>query len=159
MAQTFCGILLVTRRSTDFISRFSMHSSSKKLFTGDISSLAQTFRCQYWMKAGTRPVDDITIMRFLLLSPWRGDGANDSARQLVAATKIARTVLAGRLVLVPIDSTNYSQTQRYRGPFSQTLFSRSIDRPTFFTSVDIWFGAFGAEVKFYDSPINNTPAS
>lgn len=105
------------------------------------------------MKAGARPVDDITIMRFLLLSR-RCDGANDSARQLVAATKIARTVLArgggGGLVLVPIDSTNYSQTRRYRGPFSRTLFSRSIDRSVFY---QVWSGALGAEIKLYDLQI------
>lgn len=138
MAQSFCGIQYII---SDLADRLILYRASlcialrKKLFIGDISSLVQTFRRQHWMKAGARPVDGITIMRFLLLSPWRGDGANDSARQLVAATKIARTVLTGRLVLVPIDSIdsipNYSQTRRYRGPFLQTLFSRSIDRPLF----------------------------
>lgn len=132
MTQTFRRVQYYKWLADRLISyRASLCIALRKNCSQGTLARVQTFRCQYWMKVGARPVDDITIMRFLLLSPRR-DGANDSARQLVAATKIARTVLAGGLVLVPIDSTNYSQTRRYRGPFSWTLFSRSIDRSLFY---------------------------
>jgi len=156
VAQTSGTQCVVSDTQIDrFYYRASLCIAPRKNCSQGTLARVQTFRCQYWMKAGARPVDDITIMRFLLLSSPalrgerfrpatcccdknRPDGSRRGGR--------------GRLVLVPIDSTNYSQTRRYRGPFSRTLFSQSVDRSaTFFTNVDIWFGALG-EIKFYDSP-------
>lgn len=70
-----------------------MRSTTKKFSQVTLTRAYRLFDVS--IEAGARPVDNITIMRFLPPSLPDSAGASDSARQLVAATKIARTVRAG----------------------------------------------------------------
>lgn len=68
-----------------------MHSTTKKLFTRDISlrtDFPTSVLNESWRSSRRRHYNNA----FLASLSLARDGANDSARQLVAATKIAQTI-------------------------------------------------------------------
>jgi len=132
-----------------------MHCPTKKLFTGDISSrtdFPMSVLNESWRSSRRRHYNNAFLASLFPGAAGRTIPPGNLLLRQKSPGRFSPGGGRGRLVLVPIDSTNYSQTRRYRGPFSRTLFSQSVDRSaTFFTNVDIWFGALG-EIKFYDSP-------
>lgn len=106
-----------------------MHSATKKLFTGDISSrtdFPMSVLNESWRSSRRRHYNNAFLAS---LSPAQ---RGERFRPATCCCDKNRPDGSRRgLVLVPIDSTNYSQTRRYRGPFSRTLFSRSIDQLLF----------------------------